>query len=239
MIDSLTEFVRGDVLENDNAYHCEKCDKKVRAVKRLTIKSLPDTLVIQLKRFEFDWERNEPLKFNDYFEFPFNVDMRPYTTEAMNAKDNSDSESTSPGVDGIPNNFIKLSHSVADFENYIYHLKGVVVHSGQATGGHYFSYIKADGSNQWYKFDDTEVTQYSCEPQDVKLKWYPLFFSIRQRRLLGSERSRTAGSSAAAVPVSGGMPSSCSTRRTLEQSPSIASFSRHSPWLRMSPCAIR
>ena len=29
MIDSLNEFVRGDVLENDNAYHCEECDKKV------------------------------------------------------------------------------------------------------------------------------------------------------------------------------------------------------------------
>ena len=29
LVDSLEQFVKGDLLEGANAYHCEKCDKKV------------------------------------------------------------------------------------------------------------------------------------------------------------------------------------------------------------------
>ena len=40
-----------------------------------------------------------------------------------------------------------------------------MVHSGQASGGHYYSYIKQrvdDGSGEvekWYKFDDVDVSE--------------------------------------------------------------------------------
>ena len=36
----------------------------------LLIKKLPPVLAIQLKRFDYDWERECAIKFNDYFEFP-------------------------------------------------------------------------------------------------------------------------------------------------------------------------
>ena len=39
-------------------------------VKRLCVKKLPPILVIQLKRFDYDFEREQAIKFNDYFEFP-------------------------------------------------------------------------------------------------------------------------------------------------------------------------
>jgi ubiquitin carboxyl-terminal hydrolase 9/24 len=45
-------------LEGDNAYFCEKCAQKRNTMKRLCIKRLPSTLVIQLKRFHYDWETN-------------------------------------------------------------------------------------------------------------------------------------------------------------------------------------
>lgn len=57
LFESLDAFVKGDLLEGANAYHCEKCDKKVDTVKRLCIKKLPKVLVLQLKRFDYDWER--------------------------------------------------------------------------------------------------------------------------------------------------------------------------------------
>jgi ubiquitin carboxyl-terminal hydrolase 9/24 len=42
-----------------------------------------------------------------------------------------------------------------------YTLTGIVVHSGQANGGHYYSFIRqasADGlKHQWLRFDDAEV----------------------------------------------------------------------------------
>jgi ubiquitin carboxyl-terminal hydrolase 9/24 len=51
--ESLEQYVKGDLLEGPNAYHCEKCNKKIDAVKRTCIKKLPIILAIQLKRFAF------------------------------------------------------------------------------------------------------------------------------------------------------------------------------------------
>lgn len=52
---------------------------QVVTVKRLCVKKLPPVLAIQLKRFEYDYERVCAIKFNDYFEFPRVLDMDPYT----------------------------------------------------------------------------------------------------------------------------------------------------------------
>ena len=30
-------------------------------------------------RFDYDWERNKAFKFDDYFSFPWQLDMLPYT----------------------------------------------------------------------------------------------------------------------------------------------------------------
>lgn len=32
LLESLEQYVKGDLLEGANAYHCEKCNKKVRSV---------------------------------------------------------------------------------------------------------------------------------------------------------------------------------------------------------------
>lgn len=83
LLDSLEQYVKGDLLEGANAYHCEKCSKKVDTVKRMCIKKLPPILAIQLKRFDYDWERECAVKFNDHFEFPRELDMGPYTVSGL------------------------------------------------------------------------------------------------------------------------------------------------------------
>ena len=54
--ESLANFVEGEMLEGNNAYMCEKCDKLVPTLKRVSIKRLPNILILVLKRFEFDFE---------------------------------------------------------------------------------------------------------------------------------------------------------------------------------------
>jgi ubiquitin carboxyl-terminal hydrolase 9/24 len=49
----------------------------------MCIKKLPPYLAIQLKRFDYDWERECAIKFNDYFEFPRELDMEPYTVQGL------------------------------------------------------------------------------------------------------------------------------------------------------------
>ncbi|CAB1346501.1 unnamed protein product, partial [Coregonus sp. 'balchen'] len=165
LLDSMEQYVKGDLLEGANAYHCEKCNKKVDTVKRLLIKKLPPVLAIQLKRFDYDWERECAIKFNDYFEFPRELDMEPYTVAGVAKLE---------GDDVNPENQVIQQNEPSEPEppgSSKYRLVGVLVHSGQASGGHYYSYITqrnvggADGErNRWYKFDDGDVTE--CKMDD-------------------------------------------------------------------------
>lgn len=59
--------------------NCSKLKFQVVTIKRLCVRKLPPMLAIQLKRFEYDYERVCAIKFNDYFEFPRVLDMHPYT----------------------------------------------------------------------------------------------------------------------------------------------------------------
>jgi len=44
---------------------------------------LPRVLAIQLKRFDYDWEREIAVKSNEYFEFSRELDMEPYTVKGV------------------------------------------------------------------------------------------------------------------------------------------------------------
>lgn len=75
------------MLEGDNAYKCEKCDKKVDALKRTCVKKPPKHLIIALRRFEFDYDKMLRVKVNDYYEFPSELDIEPYTQEGLNRRE--------------------------------------------------------------------------------------------------------------------------------------------------------
>ena len=50
---------------------------------RQAIKELPHTLVLHLKRFEWDFETETRFKKKDRFEFPLHLDMFRYTLEGL------------------------------------------------------------------------------------------------------------------------------------------------------------
>ncbi len=65
------------------------------------------------------------------------------------------------------------SKDAPDEGSSMYRLKGVVVHSGQANGGHYYSFIRSDrGDGKWYKFDDTDVHEHDLSTDDVSSVLY-------------------------------------------------------------------
>jgi len=83
LIEGLESFIQGDILEGDNAFLCERCDKKVDTLKRCSLKMLPNVLVLVLKRFEFDLETLRRVKLNNLVEFPDDIDMRNYCQETL------------------------------------------------------------------------------------------------------------------------------------------------------------
>ena len=84
--ESLETMIKGDTLDGDNAYYCERCAKKVSAVKRVCLKSLPNYLAIALKRFEFDFNTMQKLKINEYCEFPQELNLEEYSYEYLRKK---------------------------------------------------------------------------------------------------------------------------------------------------------
>mmetsp|Transcript_12627 Transcript_12627/g.16961 ORF Transcript_12627/g.16961 Transcript_12627/m.16961 type:complete len:754 (+) Transcript_12627:801-3062(+) len=55
------------------------------------------------------------------------------------------------------------SSSSNEKENYIYELFGVLIHSGGAMGGHYYSFMRDLESGKWLSFDDANVRLISEE----------------------------------------------------------------------------
>ena len=44
---------------------------------------------------------------------------------------------------------------------YVYELYAILIHHGGAHAGHYYAYIKDNGNNEWYKFNDVMVHRIS------------------------------------------------------------------------------
>ena len=147
IIAGLESFVEGEILEGENAYQCDHCDAKVRALRRVCVKHLPNYLIVALRRFEFDFDTMNRHKLNDYCEFPHELDMEPYTQEGLERREK------------------EMSSSIYPEDYYKYKLRGIVIHIGTAESGHYYSYIYDPSSELWYDFNDTWIRE--LDPEEI------------------------------------------------------------------------
>eukprot|EP01087_Luapelamoeba_hula_P007038 TRINITY_DN1712_c0_g1_i1.p1 TRINITY_DN1712_c0_g1~~TRINITY_DN1712_c0_g1_i1.p1 ORF type:complete len:614 (+),score=100.06 TRINITY_DN1712_c0_g1_i1:244-2085(+) len=127
--DSLNDYVSVETLSGDNKY-----DAGVHGLQDAEMGcaflTLPPILELHLKRFVYDPETDRNGKINDRYEFPATLNLKRYL------------------------------HKDADCSvKPLYRLYGVLVHSGDVHGGHYYAYIRPTTKAQWYKFDDERVTK--------------------------------------------------------------------------------
>ncbi|KAL0946992.1 hypothetical protein HGRIS_013138 [Hohenbuehelia grisea] len=128
LYESFKDFVAVETLEGENKYQAEGLGLQ-DAKKGIIFESFPPVLQLQLKRFEYDIQRDAMVKINDRHEFPFEIDLEEF-----------------------------LDPSADRSQPWVYKLHGVLVHSGDLHGGHYFALIKPDRETRWLKFDDDRVT---------------------------------------------------------------------------------
>ncbi|KAG8854609.1 hypothetical protein FRB91_003318 [Serendipita sp. 411] len=112
--ESFQDYVAVETLEGDNKYQAEGHGLQ-DAKKGVIFQSFPPVLHLQLKRFEYDIQRDAMVKINDRHEFPYEIDLEEFLDEAADRSD-----------------------------PHVYRLHGVLVHSGDLHGGHYFALIKPD-----------------------------------------------------------------------------------------------
>lgn len=163
LFESLESFIEGELLEGDNMYQCDYCEGKVPAIRRVCIKHLPNTFIISLRRFEFDFDTMTRVKVNDYCEFPSDIDMEPYTQEGLERKTllKEQEQQLKEGKE-----FSKVIPNKKYPDNYYqFKLRGIVIHMGTAESGHYYSFIKDRNSEKWNEFNDRIVRPFN--PEDI------------------------------------------------------------------------
>jgi ubiquitin carboxyl-terminal hydrolase 9/24 len=115
--------------------------------------------------------------------------MEPYTSEGLESRDTAIQQSPSPmtmeppmmssgmgGGSGDEKQVAGLTISSMTSSRIIYELVGVVVHSGQANAGHYYSFIKERRDNyltnanygKWYKFNDAFVEEFDMNESTLE-----------------------------------------------------------------------
>lgn len=152
--ESLQSFVEGEMLEGDNAYLCEQCNKKVPTLKRVCLKKLPNHMILVLKRFEFDFDTMTKVKVNDSCEFPMTINFENYTQQGLRKQERKKNKEK-----GQENNDFDENLDLYDQNYFEYKLKGIVIHLGIADSGHYYSLIQERGESkkQWIEFNDIYV----------------------------------------------------------------------------------
>jgi ubiquitin C-terminal hydrolase len=163
--EALDLFTKGEVLEGENKYYCEDHDKKISIIRRCSLKKLPKNVIINLKRFEFDYNTFEKVKLNDYCEFPMVIDFKPWMRASILTQNKDDPCFKNVVIDQEEINQLN------DPEALKYKLTGILVHSGAtAEGGHYFSYIYDPQSHKWHRYDDSKISEFN--PADIKYECF-------------------------------------------------------------------
>ncbi len=125
--EALHAYIRPEVLQDP--VYCDTCQKRVpmTLINTLDAHKLPEYLLLQPNRTEGSVDSTG--KNCARLEFPISelLDLLPYCSSSVESK-------------GLEK----------------YQLKGVVVHSGRLSSGHYFSLIRE--GKQWYRFDDRAVS---------------------------------------------------------------------------------
>jgi len=213
--DALANQCKGEMMEGDNAVECDVCKTKKDTNRRTCIGELPNVLMIHFKRFDLDFQTFQTVKINGRMAFPRRLNMYPYTRKGVEAADRAREQEAAAGMGMSPGKSpTPIGKSLryededkaapdsaaesegVDLEDYAYELQGVLVHSGVAQGGHYYSYARGDGSDdggegEWFCFDDEDVTAFDASELEAQCFGGPQA-SSHSGKMVEGDRSRNA-----------------------------------------------
>ncbi|XP_065580761.1 ubiquitin carboxyl-terminal hydrolase 43-like [Artemia franciscana] len=191
-------YTRAERLSADDAWYCPTCNRKQEGVKTLGLWSLPDILVVHLKRFRQNANQRTMTKLSTVVDFPIHaLDMSSHVSPRSPSSLASSAEGE-PSSHWLRSNWSRLSKRGSSRERRrpqpivfqpaikdqdIYDLYAVCNHHGtDLQGGHYTASCRNPVNGEWYSFDDTHVTQVH-EKDLITSSAYLLFY---QRRTLAS-----------------------------------------------------
>ncbi|XP_031429222.1 ubiquitin carboxyl-terminal hydrolase 31 isoform X2 [Clupea harengus] len=179
-------YTREEELAPDDAWRCPHCKQLQQGRIKLSLWTLPDVLILHLKRFRQEADRR--VKMQNMVRFPLlGMDMAPHMVKR------------SQSSWSLPSHWSPWRRPYGHNPNdYLYDLYAVCNHHGNMHGGHYTAYCKNSIDGQWYCFDDTEVQPIPDE--DVcQQTAYILFYQRRTVIPSWSANSSVAGSTSSSL----------------------------------------
>ncbi|KAL4712325.1 hypothetical protein ACJJTC_004087 [Scirpophaga incertulas] len=180
----LAHYTRAEHLAQEDAWRCPQCQRYMPVIKTLGLWSLPDILVIHLKRFRQQAKGRTSTKLTNMVEFPLNdFDMTPHLVRRGSAVVES------PGHSRSPRRRHSKTSNICPQEN-MYDLYAICYHHGDdLETGHYTAACKNPYDSHWYKFDDSRVTPVDDENAYTELvnnTAYMLFYKRKKAKVTHS-----------------------------------------------------
>ncbi|KAF9233475.1 hypothetical protein BU15DRAFT_53836 [Melanogaster broomeanus] len=142
----LDAFVKEEVLEKSEAWHCPKCKELRKATKRLSLSRLPPVLLIHLKRFSVKGPFTD--KIETVIDFPLRgLDLTNYMPPPLPPDMLKGSGNPTPAN--------ASSDPRVQLPPYRYDLYGVTNHFGSLSNGHYTAFVASRGG--WLYCDDSRI----------------------------------------------------------------------------------
>lgn len=180
-------YTHAEKLGPEDAWYCPFCNRKQEVVKKLGLWSLPDILVIHLKRFRQSSKQRATTKLTTMVEFPLEgFDMSPHVANRT-AQSSAHMNGTTVSLAGTNWSPWKRpkSHTLRQ-DDYVYDLYAVCNHHGKdLQGGHYTAVCKNPYDGEWYCFDDTKVSQ--TDSSEIKTCAAYILFYQRRSLALGPQ----------------------------------------------------
>ncbi|XP_025772633.1 ubiquitin carboxyl-terminal hydrolase 31, partial [Puma concolor] len=181
-------YTKEERLAPDDAWRCPHCKQLQQGSITLSLWTLPDVLIIHLKRFRQEGDRR--MKLQNMVKFPLTgLDMTPHVVKR------------SQSSWSLPSHWSPWRRPYGlgrDPEDYVYDLYAVCNHHGTMQGGHYTAYCKNSVDGLWYCFDDSDVQQLS-EDEVCTQTAYILFYQRRTAIPSWSANSSVAGSTSSSL----------------------------------------
>ncbi|KAK9530499.1 hypothetical protein VZT92_011995 [Zoarces viviparus] len=181
-------YTKEEQLAPDDAWRCPHCKQLQQGSIKLSLWTLPDILILHLKRFRQDGDRR--MKMQNMVKFPLTgMDMAPHMVKR------------SQSSWSLPSHWSPWRRPYGmgrDPEDYLYDLYAVCNHHGTMQGGHYTAHCKNSIDGQWYCFDDSDVQPMS-EDEVCKQTGYILFYQRRATIPSWSANSSVGGSTSSSL----------------------------------------
>ncbi|XP_056143957.1 ubiquitin carboxyl-terminal hydrolase 43 isoform X2 [Lampris incognitus] len=144
-------YTKEEQLAPDDAWKCPHCKQLQQGMVKMSLWTLPDILILHLKRFRQVGERRN--KLTTLVRFPLTgLDMAPHVVKRGH------------GTHQPPHQSAPLQPSWRHTRppdmappDFLYDLYAVCNHHGGMHGGHYTAFCRNSVDGQWYSYDDSSV----------------------------------------------------------------------------------